>query len=110
MKPDERHIPTLTRRELLCVGGISLVGGFLNTFHPLNVRAQQKVKTMGTARQVIFINLDGGMSQIDTLDAREGPWTPNYFDIRSFPNGLKLPYGLLKNLTEVLDKITIVRS
>lgn len=110
MKLDKRNIPTLTRRELLRIGGISLVGGFLNTFRPFNVHAQQKAKTMGTARQVIFINVDGGMSQIDTLDAREGPWTPNYFDIRSFPNGLKMPYGLLKNLTEVLDKITIVRS
>jgi hypothetical protein len=110
MKLNERNIPTLTRRELLRVGGISLVGGFLNTFRPLNVRAQQKTKAMGTARQVIFINIDGGMSQIDTLDAREGAWTPNYFDIRSFPNDLKLTYGLLKNLPSVLDKITVVRS
>ena len=110
MKDNERNIPTLTRRELLRIGGISLVGGFLNTFHPLNVRAQEKVKPMGTARQVIFINLEGGMSQIDSLDAREGPWTPNYFEIRSFPGDLKLPSGLFKNLPSVLDQITVVRS
>jgi hypothetical protein len=65
---------------------------------------------MGTARQALFINLDGGMSQIDTLDAKEGPWTPNYFDIRSFPNDLKLPVGIMANLRGVLDKITVVRS
>ena len=110
MKSNERNIPNLNRRELLRVGGISLVGGFLGAFRPFNVRAQENVKPRGTARQVIFINLEGGMSQVDSLDAKEGPWTPNYFDIRSFPNDLKLPYGLFKNLPDVLDKITVVRS
>jgi len=110
MKNNERNIPTLTRRELLRVGGVSLIGGFLNPFRPLNVHAQQRVEPMGTARQALFINIDGGMSQIDTLDAKEGPWTPDYFDIRSFPNDLKLPYGLFKNLPDVLDKLTVVRS
>src|SRR5215510_9014399 len=110
MKHNERKIPMLTRRELLRVGGVSLVGGYLNAFRPLNVRAQEKVKPMGTARQVLFINIEGGMSQIDSLDAKEGPWTPSYFDIRSFSNDLKLPVGLFKNLPGVLDKMTIVRS
>lgn len=110
MKDNERNIPTLTRRELLRVGGISLVGGFLNAFRPLNVRAQEQVKPMGTARQVVFINLEGGMSQVDSLDAREGAWTPNYFEIRGFAGDLKLPTGLFKNLPDVLDKITVVRS
>jgi Protein of unknown function (DUF1501) len=110
MKHNERNVPMLTRRELLRVGGVTLVGGYLNAFRPFNVRAQEKVNPMGAARQVLFINIEGGMSQIDTLDAKEGPWTPNYFDIRSFPNDLKLPVGLFKNLPGVLDKITIVRS
>jgi hypothetical protein len=110
MTRNERNMPSLTRRELLRVGGISLIGGYLNAFRPFNVRAGQKVQPMGTARQALFINIDGGMSQVDTLDAKEGPWTPNYFDIRNFPNGLKLPHGLMKNLPDVLDKITIVRS
>jgi hypothetical protein len=110
MQTNRRNIPSLTRRELLRVGGVSLVGGFLNAFRPLNVRAEEKVRPMATARQVLFVNIDGGMSQVDTLDAKEGPWTPAYFDIRSYPNDLKLPYGLMKNLPGVLDKITVVRS
>jgi hypothetical protein len=104
------NIPFLTRRELLRVGGISLVGGFLNPFRPFNVRAQKGVQPLGTARQVLFINIDGGMSQIDTLDAKEGSWTPSYFDIRSFSNDLKLPVGIMPNLPGVLGKITVVRS
>jgi hypothetical protein len=59
---------------------------------------------------VLFINIEGGMSQIDSLDAEEGPWTPSYFDIRSYANDLKLPFGLFKSLPGALDKITIVRS
>src|SRR5215813_3693294 len=110
MPSNQRNIPSLTRRELLRVGGVSLVGGYLNAFRPFNVRAQEKVRPMGTARQVLFINVEGGMSQIDTLDAKEGPWTPNYFDIRSYANGLKLPAGLFKQLPGVLDRVTIVRS
>jgi hypothetical protein len=110
MKTRVPNIPLLTRRELLRVGGISLIGGYLNAFRPHNVRAQARVRPAATARQVLFINIDGGMSQVDTLDAKEGPWTPNYFDIRSFPNDLKLPHGLFKNLPDVLDKVTVVRS
>ncbi|MDX2044216.1 MAG: DUF1501 domain-containing protein [Acidobacteriota bacterium] len=110
MKLNYENIPSLTRRELLRVGGLSVVGGYLNAFHPFNVRASQNVQPMATARQVLFINIDGGMSQIDTLDAKEGAWTPKYFDIRSFGNDLKLPVGVMPNLPGVLDKITVVRS
>jgi hypothetical protein len=110
MKSNRQNIPAITRRELLRVGGISVVGGYLNAFHPFNVRAQEKVRPMATARQVIFVNIEGGMSQVDTLDAKEGPWTPDYFDIRSYSGDLKLPAGLFKQLPGVLDKITVVRS
>src|SRR5215475_2669834 len=98
MKRVGRNIPSLTRRELLRVGGVSLVGGYLNVFRPFNVRAEQKVQPTATARQVLFINIDGGMSQVDTLDAKEGLWTLSYFDIRSFQNDLKLLSGIMLNL------------
>ena len=109
MNSSPPNILHLTRRELLCIGGLSLIGGFLNPFRSFNVRAAEKVKPMGTARQVLFINIEGGMSQVDTLDAKEGAWTPDYFDIRNYGD-LKLPYGLLKNLTGILDKITVART
>src|SRR5262245_55899173 len=105
-----RNTPALARRELLRVGGVTLVGGFLQPFAPVDVFAQRRVAPMGTARQVVFVNIEGGMSQIDTLDAREGAWTPADFDIRRFPNGVTLPYGLLSHVAGVLEKITVVRS
>jgi hypothetical protein len=103
------NIPHLNRRELLRVGGLSLVGGFLGAFRPTNVFAGEKVKPMGTARQVLFLNIEGGMSQVDTLDAKEGAWTPPYFGIKQYGD-LKLPSGIMKNLPGVLDKVTVVRS
>jgi Protein of unknown function (DUF1501) len=104
------NCPTLERRELLRIGGISLIGGFLHGFSPVNVSATAQVKPLATARNVLFVNIDGGMSQIDTFDAREGAWTPASFDIRRYPNGVALPHGLLPTMAGVLDKIAVVRS
>src|SRR5258705_5621447 len=103
------HLPHLTRRELLRIGGLSLVGGFLNAFRSNNVWATERISPRATARQVLFVNLEGGMSQVDSLDAKENPSTPNYFEIKQFGD-LKLPSGIMKNLPSVLDKITVVRS
>lgn len=105
-----RNIPSLTRRELIQVGGLSIVGGFLNSFLPLGVQAGQKVQPIGSARQVLFLNIDGGMSQVDTLDAKENVSTPGYFDIKSFANDLKLPVGIMPSLPGVLDRLTVIRS
>ena len=58
------HLPHLNRRELLRIGGLSVLGGFLNVFRPHNVWAEQRVRPRATARQVLFINLEGGMSQV----------------------------------------------
>src|ERR1051325_3239669 len=99
----------LNRRELLRIGGLSLVGGFLNVFRPHNIFAAERVRPMATARQVLFINLEGGMSQLDSLDAKENVSTPNYFEIKKFGE-LQLPSRIMKNLPSVLDKITVVRS
>lgn len=104
------NLPQLNRRSLLQVAGVHVAGGFLSAFSPRNVRAEGKARPLGTARQVLFINIEGGMSQVDSLDAREGAWTPDYFDIRSCGSGLKLPHGLMPNLVQILDQVAVVRS
>ena len=109
MKPVTPHLPRLNRREMLRIGGLSVLGGFVTAFRPHNVWAEERVRPMGTARQVLFVNIEGGMSQVDTLDAKEGPWTPNYFEIKQYGD-LKLPSGIMPNLPGVLDKVTVVRS
>jgi uncharacterized protein (DUF1501 family) len=110
MQRTHRPSLSLTRRELLRVGGLSVAGGFLNPFAAANVRAAGRAAPRATARNVLFVNLEGGMSQVDTLDAKEGPWTPDDFDIRTCANGLRLPHGLFAKLPEVLDRVAVVRS
>lgn len=107
--PDPNQL-RLHRRALLRVGGVSVLGGFLGAFRPLDVQAAEKAKPRGTARQVLFLNIEGGMSQVDTLDAKQGSWTPDYFDIRPCGNGLQLPHGLMPNLAGMTDRVAVVRS
>jgi hypothetical protein len=102
--------PTLARRELLRIGGVSLVGGFLQGFAPRNVSAAAQARPLATARNVLFVNIDGGMSHIDTFDAREGAWTPAGFDFRRFSNGVTMPQGWLPTMAGLLDRIAVVRS
>ncbi len=111
MDLSSRTFPPLTRRELLRVGGMSVFGSFVSSaFRPSNVRTQKKIRPLSTAKKVIFLFLDGGISQLDSFDAKEGKWTPAEFDIRSFPNDIKLPHGLFKSLPAILDKVAVVRS
>jgi hypothetical protein len=92
------------------IGGVSLVGGFLNPIRMGNAWAGDRVSPKGTARNVVFVNIEGGMSQVDTLDAKEGSWTPDYFDIRPCGNGLKIPFGIMPKLPGIIDKLAVVRS
>jgi hypothetical protein len=77
---------------------------------PSAVRAEQRVAPRGSADSVIFLNLRGGPSQMDTFDVKEGPWTPQDFDIRTTKQGFQWPYGLMPKLTERLDDLCIIRS
>ncbi len=101
---------SLQRRELLRLGGLSVVGGSLPWMAATRIKASEEPTPHRTARQVIFINLEGGMSQLDSLDAKQGPWTPDYFDIQSCGNGLMLPVGVFPNLAMILNKVSVVRS
>ena len=100
----------LQRRELLRLGGLSVVGGSLPWMNTTRVQASEERSPRNTARHVIFINLEGGMSQLDSLDAKQGPWTPDYFDIQACGNGLMIPVGVFPNLAKIFGKLSVVRS
>jgi hypothetical protein len=59
----------MTRRELLCVGGLSMLGG-LSLPQWLQARDVAKPKKDATAKAVILVNLLGGPSHIDTFDMK----------------------------------------
>ncbi|HWB97120.1 MAG TPA: DUF1501 domain-containing protein [Bryobacteraceae bacterium] len=77
---------------------------------PVNVYATESVKLRGAAEFCIFIFLNGGASQIDTFDLKEGAWTPPDFAVRSVKPGIRLPSALFPELLGHMDELAIVRS
>jgi hypothetical protein len=104
-------IPSLTRRHFFQVGALGVSGFYLQPLlRPLNTYASQPVKPRGTAEYCLFLNLSGGASHADTFDIKEGRWTPPDFDIRTGKFGTRMPYGLFPKLSEMMDRVTLIRS
>src|SRR5262245_13047921 len=98
----------LTRRDVMRIGGLTVSGyRMLELIQPLGVRAAAKVSPRGSARFCIFVMLDGGPSHVDGWDLKEGSWTPQDFDVRTLPEGIKWPWSLFPRLTKQLDKVTL---
>src|SRR5579871_332774 len=92
-------IPEVSRRNFFRAGFATVSGFYLEpVLRPVNVYATESVKLRGAAEFCIFLFLDGGASQIDTFDLKEGPWTPPDFGVRMVKPGINLPCGLFPNL------------
>jgi hypothetical protein len=105
------RIPTLTRRHLLRLGALNIAGyGLLPFAKPGNVHAQSRITPRGTAKSVIFLNLQGGPSQMDMFDVKFGKWAPENRDVRATPYGYQFPYGLLPKVANQLGDLAVVRS
>ncbi|MDX1982831.1 MAG: DUF1501 domain-containing protein, partial [Bryobacteraceae bacterium] len=103
--------PILTRRRLLQAGAVTITGGALAPLAgPLKAAAREKVTPRASADCVIFLNLVGGPSQMDTFDYKDYRFTPQDLDARTHKLGIKWPYGLLGRTAEVLDDVAVVRS
>jgi hypothetical protein len=109
IKPSD--LPVLSRRKFFQLGALSVTGGWLAPLAaPLRAATAEKVEPRGSADCVIFVNMVGGPSQMDTFDLKESKTTPGNLDIRTTKQGWKWPYGLLPQTAEVLDELVIVRS
>ncbi|MBZ5534973.1 MAG: DUF1501 domain-containing protein [Acidobacteriia bacterium] len=103
--------PGLSRRQFFKIAGTAVTGYyFLPIGRPLEIRAQTpSVSLQNTARNCIYIHLDGAPSHVDTFDLKEGSWTPSDFAPTSF-GSIRFPQGLMPNLATQLHRITLVRS
>lgn len=103
--------PTLTRRKLWQYGAVSVTGGMLAPFERrLNAAAASKVTPRGSADTVIFLNLVGGPSQMDTFDFKPYKFTPDDLAPKRHPLGIQWPYGLLPRTAGILEESVLVRS
>jgi hypothetical protein len=107
----------LTRRDLLRVGGSSILGLSLGSMLKLNALAKEGGKTVGgpgwgKAKSVIMVYLQGGPSHLDLWDPKEN--VPDKIRSEFKPIPTKLPgtqfTEILPRLAKVNDKFTMIRS
>jgi uncharacterized protein (DUF1501 family) len=107
----------VSRRELLRVGGAGLLGVSLSNLLALEARGQaapagKKRAGFGSAKNFIFIFLQGGPSHLDIWDPK--PDAPDNIRGQFKPIPTKIPgvqvSEVMPNLAKVLDKATLVRS
>jgi hypothetical protein len=111
MTRDIPDIPTLTRRHFFRAGTATGAGYWLlPMLRPFNVAAKENVTPRGGAEYCIFLFLNGGMSQLDSFDIKEGKWTPPDFDVRTVKPGVRMPYSLFPKLSGQLDHLVVARS
>lgn len=111
---NKRLCDGLTRRDLLQVGGSSLLGLNAADLTTRSVRAEGSPTQpqFGRAKNVLLLYLYGAISQIDTLDPK--PQAPaeirgEYSAIDTSLLGVQVS-ELLPRLARNLDRVTIVRS
>src|SRR3954471_4304183 len=68
--PGSKLCDGLTRREMMRIGGLSLLGGLTL---PNLLRARETGRRHGRARSVIMFNLLGGPSHMDMVDLKPSP-------------------------------------
>lgn len=80
--------------------GLSVLPNFL--------QAQKGAAGFGSAKRIIFINVAGGMSHIDTFDPKEGPSKGPGKTIRTKADFQVTHY--LENTAKVADQISVIRT
>lgn len=101
-----------SRRELLQYGGFGLLGASVGSMLPLKLEASPRsgMQPRGQAKNVIFFEISGAISHIDSFDFKENIATQKDFDVRKTSTGIYLPHALFPRFEKVLDRIAIVRT
>jgi len=91
---------------------MAMAGAAAGVNMPLKVQAQARTKPLGTARNAIFIQLTGAMSQMDCWDLKETKWTPKDLDPVKVWGDLYLSKSLFGRTiaSKQMQNISLVRS
>lgn len=98
------HAP-FTRRHFL-FGAAS--AGLLSA-HADAAVTHASVQTQNTAKAVIFINMNGGPSHLDTFDPKDGPWNPGDADLTQSGN-LVISRKYFPKLSGMTRDLLVLRS
>jgi len=99
-----------SRRELLKLGGMGLLAASVDAVWPLQLGATDKVTPRGNARNVLFYEISGAISHVESFDFKETAGTPPDLDVRKVRPDLYLSKRLFPRLENHLDRICIQRS
>ncbi len=112
-----KKLPTIgdlipSRRELLRFGGMGIAAAAAQSVWPLRLHADSARKTnpRGNAKNVIFFELAGALSHVDSFDFKENPSTQKDFDVRKTNTGIYVPHALFPRMVNVMDKVAHMRS
>lgn len=101
--------PTLGRRMFFRHAASAIGGYFLLPGRPMETIAKAAPALKNTAKQVIFVLMSGGPSQVDTFDFKEGAWTPQGANPTSY-GPIRWPQGWMPKLADQMGNLTMVRS
>ncbi len=99
-----------TRRKALRLGGLGLACAAAEGFLPRRVSAASKVTPRGNARNVLFYEINGAISHLESWDFKENAGTPQDLDVTKQREGLYLSERLFPNFKEQIDKFAILRT
>src|SRR5437899_10397820 len=99
-----------TRRDLLRYGGMGLAGATVGGMWPLRIQAAEnggKVTPRNTARNVVFYEISGAISHLDTFDFKDNPAVPKDVQVRKISTGIYLPVNFLPCIEKIMDSIAM---
>ncbi|MEO7653080.1 MAG: DUF1501 domain-containing protein, partial [Bryobacteraceae bacterium] len=100
-----------TRRDLLKLGGLGLLGASVDAVWPLQVGATEtKARPRGTAKNVLFYEISGAISHVESFDFKENAGTPKDLDVRKIRDDLFLSNLLFPKFGRQIGKFAILRS
>ena len=83
-----------TRRDALRLGGIGLASAAVEGVLPHKLSANSKVTPRGNARNVLFYEINGAISHLESWDFKENAGTPPDLDVTQVRDGLYLSQRL----------------
>ncbi len=99
-----------TRREALRLGGVGLACAAAEGILPARMSASSKVNPRGNARNVLFYEINGAISHLESWDFKENAGTPPDLDITEHRDGLYLSERLFPNFKKQIDRFAILRT
>ena len=102
---------TRSRRDVLNLGGLGLLAASADAVWPLHMSAtSSKAQPRSNARNVVFYEISGAISHVESFDFKENSGTPKDLDVRTVNSDLSLSHLLFPRLEKHLDRIALLRS